>query len=271
LDTEIDIDYDDLRQRIYALDQFKRRPSYHHLLLSWYDELFQRPLSYPCLHSGKLKGQKKWESDKTVLLAVEQLDEPLIHISRHALFLHTLFFPKPTQKGEKTNISGSSDAEKKANNVVSDSKDDVELEFWPPDAHVRVLYDEGEEKITWRRLQVHLAQRFGLKPEHTYAAIYKVMRQEWMELNSSHDEQAKALDGAPWNIKGPGRDTEIIAVFESSEYPLCFNNMKKWPIPPLSGKSKVVATTTIYESGPHSILPESSKNRREQQLRIEVD
>ncbi|ETO18322.1 hypothetical protein RFI_18956, partial [Reticulomyxa filosa] len=292
LDTEIDIGYDDLRKKIHSLDQFKNNvTSYEHLLLSWYDDLLQRPLSYPCLHSGKLKGQLMkrlfvftqiiffyntikrwniWESDKTVLLAVEVLPEPLPHISKFALFLH-VFLARPKVQEPSPNVGNTANSGSSGTTTITTTSDNVELEFWPPDGHIRVLYDEGEEKITWRRLREYLARRFNLKTEHTYGALFKIMRREWMELKDSHDEQNKALDGAPWNIKGPSRDAEVIAIFESSEYPSYFKNMNKWSSPPLSAKSKLVASTNYYDSGAYSSLSESSKHRHEQQLRIEVE
>ncbi|ETO12906.1 hypothetical protein RFI_24467 [Reticulomyxa filosa] len=282
LEVDVDIDYDQLRSKIHSLEQFKNNvPSFQHLLISWYDIAYHRPFSFPCLFSGKLTNQKKWNNEKTTLLAVEVLPEPLPHISQYALFLHIYLArlkPKETNGAENNNTSTNNNNDNNNNNNSNNngsnsnnSNNNVELEFWPPDEHLRILYDEGEQKITWRRLQAHLATRFKIKPENTYAALYKVRQFRWLELNSSHDERHSSLDEPPWSIKGPGRDGDIIVVFESSEYPSFFKKMDKWPTPPLSAKSRFVAATGGYDEGSYATLTDAPKQLREQQLRIEVD
>ncbi|ETO30868.1 hypothetical protein RFI_06251 [Reticulomyxa filosa] len=240
LDSEADIDFDELRKKIHALDALKNNvPTPQHLLLSWYDAPFHRPYSYPCIYSGKLKEQKKWTGDKTVMLAVEVLASPLKFISEYALFFHVfLARVKPKEKqantvANETTTTTTSDTTTTAttSTTTDDSKNnvgDVEFEYWPPDGYIRTLYDEGSEKITWRGLKAHLAQKFQIKLEHTYGAVYKMGKQKWTELEGSHDGQNEALDGDPWNLRDQKRDDEIIVVFESSERPSYFNTMEKW-------------------------------------------
>eukprot|EP00487_Bulimina_marginata_P008248 TRINITY_DN30461_c0_g1_i1.p1 TRINITY_DN30461_c0_g1~~TRINITY_DN30461_c0_g1_i1.p1 ORF type:complete len:100 (+),score=8.43 TRINITY_DN30461_c0_g1_i1:134-433(+) len=73
-----DADYDALRKQVFSMKEIKdgEVKSYKHLLISWVDHIYQSPLSFPILKSGKLANQKNFNSANKNL-CVEIVDEEI--------------------------------------------------------------------------------------------------------------------------------------------------------------------------------------------------
>eukprot|EP01084_Bolivina_argentea_P308147 532747_1 len=89
ISVEDDCNLEQLRKQIYDMEQFKNGDikSHKYLLLSWLDNIYNIPLSFPMLQSGKLNQQKNFTSTKSII-CVEILNEEIELIPKKSRFLH---------------------------------------------------------------------------------------------------------------------------------------------------------------------------------------
>jgi len=244
-----DATYDDLRKQIHGMQQIKNDvPSYKHLLLSWLDFVYQIPLSFPMLKSGKLAGQKNFNS-ATKKLCVEVLDEEMDGVDKNCRCLH-IHLAKIAKLDDKPIAI---EEEESAKNKVSEWKDgNYAMSYWPCDHHLRVLYSENskEDKVTHGQLSAFLSAKYDIALENVLIAMFRINKAEWVLIDDSCDDQqnGKGLAGKPFHITKTNRHGQIFAIFDLSKCEIEGTNeekaefikqsLKHLGVPPLSPLSK---------------------------------
>eukprot|EP01084_Bolivina_argentea_P318744 552848_1 len=216
----------ELRRQIYD-EKFKdgNIKSHKYLLLSWLDDTYNIPLSFPVLYSGELWPQKLDWSLNHCVICVELLNEEIQSIPEGSRFLH-IYFSKIVIANE------------------SEKDDHISITLkpvcWPPDHHIRIFYynqnreTDGQHEIEYEHLSQFISNKYNISCQNLSIAMFNIGKRNWIILDDNtkqHFQKSQIFvffDLSKCNIPDARNNNEKIRFIKQ--------NVDKLGPPPLSRK-----------------------------------